>query len=231
MRTSRDIEKILMEVTQEGFSVFAWSSLNGVIEKCEMKIKAVRKEYAEVELEIIASETKNVSDVVSGNRELNFYIPESSISFQGKLKKTIDNKKLKIVIPEECEFFERRKHERVSLNKSFASFEINKMMVKKPLHDISIGGFAIVIPKTDRLPIKKGLVIENCLLEFEMFKMKIKVECVLAITFDRFKLENLPYGGHKLSFRFLEISKKDREVLVEAVTCAALANKKLKGAS
>lgn len=229
-QTTKDIEKILVESVQNAHSVFMWKSLNGVIEKCELKLRAIRKEYGEVELEIIEKETKKLSDMMSGNREFNFYIPDSSVSFTTSLKNTIDEKKFKVRIPSECSFYERRKHERVQLQKAFISFEHNKVMNKKSLFDVSIGGFAFVLPKTEKMNLKKGMSFDKCVLEIGLRKMKVSIECTSAQTIDRFKLDSLPYGGFKIAFRFTSISKEDKDFLAEQITMKILQSKELKGA-
>lgn len=229
-KIGQSIEKIMIEVVQNAHSVFAWKSLNGEIEKCELKVKAYRKEYNEIELEIVPSETKKIADIVNGKKEINVYIPESSVSFIGNVKKTLDDKKLKILIPLEFEFFERRKHERVQPKKGFFTFEINKMSIKKPVFDLSMGGFAIILPRTEKISLKKGMILESSFIEINSRKIKVQLECVSSISIDRYKLDSLPYGGHKLAFRFLSISKEDRDYIAEVVTIEAIMNKQLKGA-
>lgn len=229
-KIGKSIDKIMIEAVTENFSAFAWKSLNGVIEKCEVKIKAFRTEFAEIEMEILATEAKSISDLVDGKKEINFYIPESSVSFTVSLKKILDSKKFKIYIPKEFEFFERRKHERVQPKKAFCMMELNKITSKKQVHDLSLGGFALILPRNEKISVKKGTAFNECVIEVNGRKIKTKVECVTSITIDRYKLESLPYGGHKISFRFTAMSKEDREYLAEVITIESILNKQLKGA-
>jgi hypothetical protein len=62
-------------------------------------------------------------------------------------------------------------------------------------------------------------------------KIKVKAECVDAITIDRYKLDSLPYGGYKIAFRFTEISVEDREYLMEFVTHQILVQQSMKKAN
>lgn len=224
------IDKLMIEAVQNQYSLFAWKSLNGEIEKCELKIKAFRKEVNEIELEITLNEKKKISDIVTGTGEIQFYMPEASVSFSSRIKVTLADNKFKIYIPAEFSFYERRKYERVSLDKCSLVFEQNKMKVKKAVFDIGIGGIALILPRTEKILSKKGSVLENCILEVETRKIKINLECVGTQSIDRFKLDNLPYGGNKFSFRFLQISKEDKEFLQDLITHKILQSKKLKGA-
>ncbi len=224
------IDKILIEAIQNQYSLYAWKSLNGEIEKCELKIKAFRKELGEVELEIPATENRKVADIVTGTRDIRFYLPESTLSFNAKIKLTLDEKKLKIYIPTEYSFYERRKNERVSLEKCFLIFEQNKTKMRKSVFDIGMGGIALVLPRTEKIMAKKGATFENCILEVETRKIKLMIECVGTQSIDRFKLDSLPYGGNKFSFRFVNISKEDKEFLQDLITHKILQSKGLKGA-
>lgn len=224
------IDKIMIEAIQNQYSVYAWKSLNGEVEKCELKIKAFRKELGEVELEIPATENKKVADIVTGSREIHFYLPDSSVSFNGKIKLTLDEKKLKIFTPTDYSFYERRKNERVSLEKCFLVFESNKAKIRKSIFDIGMGGIALVLPRTEKIMAKKGSTFENCILEVETRKIKLTIECVGTQSIDRYKLESLPYGGNKFSFRFVNLNKEDKEFLQNLITHKILQSKRLKGA-
>lgn len=228
--TGVTIDKIMIEAIQNQYSIFAWKSLNGEIEKCELKIRAFRKELGEIELEIVANENKKIADIVTGSREIHFYLPESSVSFNAQIKLTLDEKKLKIHIPSEYSFYERRKNERVSLEKCFLFFEQNKMKIRKSVFDIGMGGIALILPRTEKIMAQKGVMFENCILEVDARKIKLTIECVGTQSIDRYKLDTLPYGGNKFSFRFVNLSKEDKEFLQNIITHKILQSKRLKGA-
>ena len=224
-KRSKDFDKMIIEAIQGNYSFFAWQSVAGVIEKCKLKLKAFRKDYNEIEL--IADDENEVSlvKVISGNRILNIYVPELSIAFSTELKSISADKKIKIYLPQDFTFYERRKHERVELEKPwFISFEYNKKMIKKSIYDISLGGFALVLPKSDKINIEKGKMLELMTIEIGSKKVRVKAECVQTCVIDRFKLENLPYGGYKIAFRFTGVSKDDRAYLMEMISHEVLLN-------
>lgn len=218
-KTGREFDKMLVEAVQDKISFFAWQSIGGVVEKCEFKIVAYRKDYSEIELVAKEDNENAISKIISGNRMLNIYVPELSVSFTAGLKTITVDKKIRIHLPTDYSFYERRKHERVQpLKTCYASFELNRNLYKKSMFDLSIGGLAIILPKSDKVVITKGKEFPLVILDIMGRKIKVKAECVAAITIDRYKLDSLPYGGYKIAFRFTEIAAEDREFLVEFVT-------------
>lgn len=218
-KRSKDFDRMIVEAVQENYSFFAWQSIGGIIEKCELKVKAYRKDYNEIELELCADQEDKLARVVSGNRILNVYVPELSVSFSSELKSVTSDKKVKLYPPADYSFYERRKHERVQPSKTcFATFEHNKMTIKKPIYDFSLGGIAIILPKSDKIIINQGKVFAVLTIDVGLRKIKVKAECVNSFSIDRFKFENFPYGGFKLAFRFTEISKEDKAFLAAFVT-------------
>lgn len=218
-KRSKDFDRMIVEAVQENFSFFAWQSIGGIVEKCELKIRAYRKDYNEIELEVCAGQEDKLAKVISGNRILNIYVPELSVSFSSELKSVTIDKKVKLYPPADYSFYERRKHERVRPSKAcFVTFEHNKQLIKKAIYDFSLGGIAVILPKSDKVTIAKGKIFTTFVLDIGLRKIKVKAECVNSFSIDRFKLDNLPYGGFKLAFRFTEITKEDRAFLAEYVT-------------
>lgn len=231
-KRGRDFDRMVVEAVQANYSFFAWQSLGGVVEKCELKVKAFRKDYNEIELEVREDQVAMLGKVVSGNRILNIYVPELSVSFSTELKSVPSGRTLKIFPPKDYSFYERRKHERLQPTKTcYVNFELNKMPMKKSIFDISIGGFAIILPKSDKVVVTKGK--EFPLLTLDVFgrKLKVKAECVNSVTIDRFKLDTLPYGGYKIAFRFIEMSKEDKDYLVEFIAHQSLQQMNVKKAN
>ena len=230
-KRTKDFDRMLVEAVQGNFSFFAWQSIGGVVEKCELKVKAYRKDYNEIELEFKPENKAALSKVISGMRMLNLYIPELSVSFTSPLKcVTVDNK-VKICPPEDYSFHERRKHDRLQpLKTCFVSFDLNKVMIRKSIFDISIGGMAIILPKSDRIAVSKGKQFAGMVLDIAGRKLKVNAECVNAMVIDRFRLDSLPYGGYKIAFRFTGMSKEDKDFLTEYVVHETLTSGQIKKA-
>ncbi len=223
-KIGKDFDRMIVEAVQSNFSFYAWHSFGGVVEKCEMKIKAYRKEYNEIELDVKPENHEVLAKVVSGNRVLNIYVPELSVSFTAELKSIALDKKVKIYLPKEFSFYERRTHERLQpLKTCYVSIEFNKALMKKSIYDLSIGGFAIILPKSDKVIVSKGKEFPLLVLDVYGRRIKVKAECVNSVSIDRYKLDSLPYGGYKIAFRFVEMSKEDKAYLVDFMTHQILA--------
>lgn len=207
----RNFEKVIVEMIQNQTSAIAWHSLNGVVFKVELLAKAFRKEYGEIELIVKSGNGEDLQKVVGGNRILNLYIPSASISFSAPIKGIGSDFKIKISLPESYQFYERRENERVQpLKTMYVTFEYQKVTFKKSLFDISIGGFSIIVPRNDRLSLSKGTIFPQMTIEISGKKIKIKAECVNSFSVDRYKLDNLPYGGQKIAFRFMGMAPEDQ---------------------
>lgn len=231
-KRGRDFDKMVFEAIQHDYSFFAWESLGGVVEKCEFKVKAFRTDYNEIELEVRSDDPNAISRVISGDRIVNIYVPELSVSFSTELKSVTGGKILKLFPPKEYSFYERRKHERLQPSKTcYVSFELNKVPMKKSIFDLSIGGFAIILPSSDKVLVTQGKDFPLMVLELPGKKLKVRAECVNAIVIDRFKLDTLPYGGYKIAFRFTGISKEDKNSLVEFITTQRLLQAQTKKAN
>ena len=217
-KRSKDFDKMIIEAVKGNYKFFAWQSIAGVVEKCELKLKAFRKDYNEIEMIADDKSDGSLTRVISGNRMLNIYVPELSIAFSTELKSIGVDKNIKIYLPKDFTFYERRKHERIhAQNAWFASFEYNKKVIKKTVYDVSYGGFALILPRSDKINIAKGKMLDLVTIEIGTKRIRVRAECIQACSIDRYKLEDLPYGGYKLAFRFTGISKEDRAYLVEVI--------------
>ena len=226
LRKSKNFENMITEAVKGDYVFFAWQAIGGVIEQCELQIKSYRKEYNDIEFEIDEKQKIKLEKIISGNRILNIYVPELSVSFSSELKSVTIDGKVKIILPLEYSFYERRKHERITPAKScYVSFEHGGKCVRRSIFDFSIGGLSIVLPKSDKITIAKSKVFAEFTVEIGTKKIKVKAECVNAFSIDRYKLENLPYGGYKIAFRFIEISKEDKLQVAEFITHETLTNK------
>ncbi len=207
----RNFEKIIVEIVQSQSVVVAWHSINKVVFKIELLAKAFRKEYSEIELSVKCGNGEDLQKVVGGNRVLNLYLPTASISFSSPIKIISEDFKVKISLPESYQFYERRENERVQPQKTmYVSFEYQKINYKKSLFDISTGGFSFIVPIKEKLSIQKGSVFSNMNIEMSGKKIKVKAECVNSFSVDRYKLDNLPYGGQKVAFRFIAMAPEDQ---------------------
>lgn len=231
-KSGKNFDKKIVEAIQQDFIIFGWNSFDGAITKCELKIKAYRKDYNEIELLVRKGSAQSLVDLINGEKKINIYIPELSLSFVANIKSLSENSSLKLDIPEEYSFFERRRYERVQPTRSvFTQLNLNRLQTRIAVHDISVGGLSIILPKSNKVYLNKNDVFENVNLYINERKLSATIECVSAQLLDRFKSEALPYGGYKIAFRFIHLSESDKEFLIEYVTHEVLLASKLKKAN
>ena len=230
--TKKDFDKKIIEAIKKGFSVVAWNTFDGVVEKCDLKLKALRKDYSEIELECLPENIEKLKSIVSGNIMIKIFIPELSISFKTKIKMTANLGKIKIAIPEEFSFYERRQHIRVNPERSsFAYLNHAGNANKSNIYDISLGGFSVILAKSNKISIEKNKVFKNTEIEVYGHRIVADIECTNSVTLDNYKVESLPYGGFKVSFRFLSMSKQDKDYLTDYITNQILSDEQFKKAN
>lgn len=228
----KKFDRMMIEAIQKKYSFFAWNSLNGVIEKIEFVSKAYRYDYNEIELEMSNLTNQKISSIISGDKLVNFYIPELSISFTSELKIIKDEARLRVYLPKEYSFYDRRAYDRVEPDQTcFVQLEMNKLKNKKSIFDIGLGGFSIILPKSDKFFVEKGKEIANIKIEIPGFVFNVKAVCVNNIIIDRFKVDSLPYGGFKLAFKFSEIAESDLKILKDYIAQEYLKSRHLKAAN
>ncbi len=225
-KRSRDIVKNLIEAVQNNYSVYAWSSIDGVVSKYELKTKAVRKSLEEVDFEIVPSEDVSIEKVIPADKVVKFYVPDSSLSFEARLKNILGTQRFQTYLPFEFKFYERRKHERVSPKESCTIiFEHKRQVFKKTILDLSLGGVAILIPKTEKAILGEKLDSVHCLIELGTKRIKAKIDFCSSAIIDRFQMEQCPYGGYKISFRFSSMEEKDKEILNKFIATEVIVQK------
>lgn len=227
--TKKDFDKKIIEAIKKGYSAVAWNTFDGVVEKCDLKLRALRKDYSEIELECIPENVEKLKNIISGNVMVKIFIPELSISFKSKIKSATSIEKMKLAIPEEFSFYERRQHIRVNPERlSFAYISYTQHALRSQIHDISLGGFSVILAKSNKVSIEAKKKFEKVSIEVYGRKIVADIECTNSITLDNYKVESLPYGGFKVSFRFLSMNQLDREYLSDYITNQILLDDSIK---
>lgn len=231
-KCGRGFDKKIVEAVQQDFVIYGWNSLDGSITKVELKIKAYRKDYNEIELLIRKGQAHTLGELINGEKKINIYIPELSLSFVSNVKSIFQDICLKIDVPEEYSFFERRRFERVIPSKTVhTQLALTRLQTRTAVHDISVGGFSIILPKSNKILVCKGDTFKDVMIDILGRRIMVNAECVSALLIDRFKSEALPYGGYKIAFRFVDIGPEDKEFLIDYVTQEVLVQSKFQKAN
>lgn len=231
-KAKRDFDKKIIEALKKQYHIVTWSSLDGVISKCQLSLKAFRRDYNEIEFKLEEQNLEAFKKVITGDKTLKIYIPETSISFSCQLKSFEEDSRIKVTIPNDYTFFERRKHERVAPEKRcYAHIDFNGLRPKLDVHDISMGGFSVIFPKSNKMSIAIKQQFQNVCLDLIGHRIETNVECTGSVVIDPFRVESLPYGGFKISFKFLALSKADSDFLADFISYYVLKKREMKEAN
>ncbi len=218
-KVNRDFDKKIVEAITKKFPVVAWNSINSVIYKTQLTLKAYRKDYSELEFNVPEESIEEFSKLLEGGDKFRVYLPDLSIAFSLVVKQYSDPKMIKVFIPESFTFHERRNHERVKPDRlCYAYINFKNATPRVNIFDVSLGGFSVVYPKSLKVDIKEEEIYSNISLDIYGHKITGKFECVNTVSLDPHKVEALPYGGFKVAFRFVEIQSRDLDYLREFIS-------------
>lgn len=217
----RQFEKRIIEAIQKNYLCYIWNTIDKVIYKVPLQIKTLRKDYNEIEFDVSEEHNNDLKNILSGSGQVKIFIPDLSIAFASELKR-LDNKKIKIGIPEEYTFHERRKHIRVKPEQAcFANVNYSGFTPKMSIYDISLGGFSIIYPKSNRVSVEPNTDYQ-IIIDVYGHKISSKAKCVGGFVLESNKVEDLPYGGYKVAFEFVGLNERDKKYLMDIITTLAI---------
>ena len=218
-KVNRDFDKKIVEAITQKFQVVAWNSINSVIYKTQLTLKAYRKDYGELEFNIPEERAEEFSKLLEGGDKFRVYLPDLSIAFSLVIKQYSSEKAVKTFLPENFTFHERRNHERVKPDHlCYAYINFKNGTPRVNIFDVSLGGFSVVYPKSLKVDIKEEHLYSNISLDIYGHKITGKFQCVNTVSLDPHKVEALPYGGFKVAFQFVEIAQRDLDYLREFIS-------------
>jgi len=205
----KDIKQTLISCQKEQLQVFSWAMNSTQIVKAELKIKLIDVKTKKIHLVPDPKSKPYLDDMISGFGRLHLIIPELSFIFDCELQQYNDDGVLVVTFPKYYRFYERRRFERID---PFIPIKVElkwkDKILQKDCLDIGVGGFSLVFSKTENIPFKKGDEIEEITITRIADKNKAKVKVANILKLKPFTLENCPYGGTRVSFSFVEPSKK-----------------------
>ena len=218
-KVNRDFDKKIVEAITQKFQVVAWNSINSVIYKTQLTLKAYRKDYGELEFNIPEERAEEFSKLLEGGDKFRVYLPDLSIAFSLVIKQYPSEKTVKTFLPDNFTFHERRNYERVKPDRlCYAYINFKNATPRVNIFDVSLGGFSVVYPKSLKVDIKEEHLYSNISLDIYGHKITGKFQCVNTVSLDPHKVEALPYGGFKVAFQFVEISQRDLDYLREFIS-------------
>jgi hypothetical protein len=191
----------ILEAYKSKYSVYAWGSFGGHVIKADLEFKTIKYNQRKIVLAPTSLSRSYLEDLLGGSGKLNIAIPQMSLLFEAEY---LDyNKELTISFPLFHKFYDRRKSERVDpfipLNVKFCYKGIT---YKKLCSDIGVGGFSLILSRSEMTRFMVGEEVKDVELSFPMKTMAITVKVANLVKLDPYKDENNPYGGSRLSLSF-----------------------------
>lgn len=216
MRTKVDKKTFqsIREAVSKKKDVLVWYLFNNHSIKASSKIDSIDEAKEEIIISPQAGSPGKMKKVISGFGTVNVFIPNLSLIFSSPFKSINEHGRITLGMPETSLFYDRRTDDRVVLgNVLWAEFTAHGKKIRKKIFDLSIGGMAIVFAKSERFKLPLGTIIEDASLFLEGSNTKINMRCKItnSLKLSPYLLDSCPYGGARISFQFLDMTKKQHE--------------------
>lgn len=204
MKDERKLDSTYQKILQSKPSAIAWSLQDQTLHQVNLKFSHYNKDSLYFDYEDI--QKPYLRKIIGLEQKIRIYIESEGLFLFCKVKEEGPTK-LCLSKPELHEFEDRREELRAGdLNDlKVQILENEKILISKNCTDIGLGGFSIVLMKTEKNPLKeeteKTAIIEK-------MGIQSKVQVLAEDKIKPFEWENTPYGGTRISFKFLDVSDK-----------------------
>lgn len=158
------------------------------------------------------SSLDNFKKLLKQKENLNIFNGRRSLSFVSTFVKDPKRNITQVLFnyPNEIIQYERRKTPRVQLSQPIVvNIKLTFKTYRKNVFDLGEGGFSIIFIKSESVRLEEKMVIPN--ISFFIGKTKIVLDCEVAKVFSikPYEFENFPYGGTRVSFKYLNLTKEN----------------------
>lgn len=222
-KNSKDIYAYLNNARVQKDVVIAWLLVGKEKMTAEVCIQNLKRFRDEIQFRPLPHMKKQLEKIVSNADKVNFYLQDSSVLFQSKIKEFNEERGLCIRFPEMIAQLERRKHFRLLIGENIrvkanfaknsdASFDQSSFFEKK-LHDVSSGGLSFIISRLEEKYFRKGDVLRDVelILEDESFFLDAKIMACVPVEPNEYN--KLAYRGIKICTQYLEVSKQTQQTI------------------
>jgi c-di-GMP-binding flagellar brake protein YcgR len=214
-----EILNSIKEAVSKKYDVVIWYLFHNHIIQTKAKIKKVDQGKSKILIQPEAGSAGVIDKVISGFGTVNIYIPELSVIFSSPFVEMDEKKVLNLGLPSTYLYYDRRSEERIFVNSdNTIDFTYGKKSICKKIHDISSGGMSIIFSKSERTIIPVGTRINKVRLKTE--EKTYELDCIVTnfLKLSPYMLDACPYGGAKVSFKFLNLSEEIYEVITKIIT-------------
>lgn len=207
MHDDRKLDQALKRSFQDKNPVFAWMLENSQIKKAQLQPYKITDKHMTFSL---SEESRFlIEELWDSKRELKLYFEKDGLFVASRVQE-VDETQLRVSRPHLHDFEERRDQKRYLIEDFKVKIESGdgKALIKNAT-DLSLGGFAVVLMKSESNPFEQGETVE---VELVRAQKKAHAKVVKEDLIVPFEYSATPYGGRRLAFSFVE---KDNEMSCE----------------
>lgn len=211
MKDERKLESTLQKILQNQATAIAWSLRDETLNQVQMKFSHYNSHSLFFEYEDI--QKPYLLKLIGLERKIRIYIESEGLFLFCKVKE--EGERILCLGKPELHEFENRRVVTRTADISGLNVQIlrdDKIILSKNCTDIGPGGFSIVLMKTEKNPLKD---IQETSAIIEKIGIHSQVQILSADKINPFEWENTPYGGTRLSFKFLDESDKLKSKLIK----------------
>ncbi|MFZ8932413.1 MAG: PilZ domain-containing protein [Bacteriovoracaceae bacterium] len=209
----------LKEAVSKKYDIVIWYLFHNHIIQAKAKIKKFNQSNSEIHIQPQGDYFGMIDKTISGFGTVNIYIPELSLVFSAPFKSMNDKKNLILGEPNSFLYHDRRSEDRTYVESHYTiNFKLGKKEIQKKLHDISAGGMSIIFSKSERTVIPAGTTIKK--IKLKAMGKTYELDCLVTnyLKLSPYMIDACPYGGAKVSFKFLNLNEKNSKVISKIIT-------------
>lgn len=204
----REVIEMLDQGRAQDAKVYAWYILGNHVLWAEVRIQNLVRNKRELVFTVSESSAVFLEEIISGRGKINLYLESAKLVFRCALKEFTEEGKLVLTYPDHYFVEDRRESSRTYLENSVKlKIQTKDKTLHRDCYDLGDGGLSFVISNQETTPfsLEDKLKVQMTLGEDSFV---LNCEVVSKITIHPFKFENTPYGGKKISIRYIDLDEK-----------------------
>lgn len=217
------IYSLLLASKEKLEQILVWKFVGNKKITARVKLSIINKTTKTISINSHEDDIDILSQILSSSECLNFYIPNGSSLFQTSIKNIESAQRVVLRFPQFVAQLERRKwirlnaedfpNIRIQFTKKNDPLKSTQQFYRKNLHDLGVGGMAIMMSKSEAKFFLKGEKIKAVELLIDDSKIVVDLEVVNQIELNPSTQSNHYYKVWKIGFRFAGMQKKDQELI------------------
>ncbi|MDP7321261.1 MAG: PilZ domain-containing protein [Bacteriovoracaceae bacterium] len=209
-------------------NVLGWKIIAGQKVTVEVIFHIIRKFRGEVIVRANGPKNKELlGNLATGSQKINFYLPEDMVLFQTEVKQIEPNGDVRVKLPKLFAQVDRRRDFRLFLGEGlkvqidFQKFDHSQQQYQqkfnKNLFDISAGGSAFIISRSEKAFFRVNDLIKDINIRIEGREIKVNAVIMNILDVEPNKQNQLNYKGKKVCLRFLNLDATNKKFLEDFI--------------